>query len=458
MDIGSFKRLSLLFQGYGFSLYLVGGPVRDMYLSRSNGVTSILMDMDMTTDATPDEIIHLLSELGVTYGTKGMAYGTIDFRYERIHCEVTTMRLEFDYDDGRHPKGLHFTTNIHDDLKRRDFTMNAMALSRDGMLIDPFNGRDDLDKCVLRVVGEAQSRLMEDRLRILRAYRFATCLSLTFDENLECAIVDIARTVEPNSLLDGISKERIRSELEKIITSEHAVIGLGLMAKHGLIRPSESVGSGIWMQEVFELLANPNGIGALTHHWKSMDAENRSFIGWMLIGTCRGPWDGTDLSGIESMESAMAHSTDVFRLSKAYNNKLKRLQNAMDCIPDEGTYHFPEEISTWWGRQRMAWFQAVLHLRKGETGLLIDLMVLKTIVSTASEHGCIGEGRGGEGRAMIQHVSDMKSFLSEWFEHYPAHLSEVRTNSESSADPDSLKSRKMTLMKEIWESGGGKSK
>lgn len=189
----------------GYEAYAVGGCVRDSILGREPN------DWDITTSADPYEVKKLFSH---TIDT-GLQHGTVTIMLEHVGYEVTTYRIDGDYEDSRHPKEVTFTKSLEEDLKRRDFTVNAMAYNdRDG-LIDLFHGMDDIQKKMIRCVGNAEERFTEDALRIMRAVRFSAQFGYEIELETKKAIVKLA----PN--LKNISAERIREELIKLLVSEH---------------------------------------------------------------------------------------------------------------------------------------------------------------------------------------------------------------------------------------------
>lgn len=202
----------------GFETYLVGGCVRDELLSREN------YDIDITSQARPDEILEVFKD----YKTIdiGKKFGTIKVILDSCEYEITTMRTENAYDDKRHPSLVYYTDDIYEDLKRRDFTINAMA-KRKGRIIDPFNGKDDLEKKIIRAVGNPYARISEDRLRSLRACRFATVLDFDIDYDLKEAI--------KSQSIDDISKERIQDEINKILLAARPSRGIRILDELNLL-------------------------------------------------------------------------------------------------------------------------------------------------------------------------------------------------------------------------------
>jgi len=190
---------------HGFEAYTVGGCVRDMMLHREPE------DWDITTSAKPLEVKQLFRRTVDT----GIQHGTVTILLDKDHYEITTYRLDGEYEDNRHPKEVSFTASLIEDLKRRDFTMNAMAYNNKEGLIDRFGGMEDLTNGMIRCVGSATERFDEDGLRILRAVRFAAQLGFEIEQDTMKAVC------EKVANLKNISAERIRVELTKILLSDH---------------------------------------------------------------------------------------------------------------------------------------------------------------------------------------------------------------------------------------------
>lgn len=190
---------------HGFEAYAVGGCVRDTMLGR------IPMDWDITTSAKPEQVKELFRH---TIDT-GIQHGTVTVMLEHEGFEVTTYRIDGEYEDARHPKEVQFTSNLLEDLKRRDFTINAMAYNDKDGLVDAFDGVGDLERGVIRCVGAAVERFTEDALRMLRAVRFGAQLGFSIEDETREAIVSLA----PN--IAKVSAERIQIEMVKLLTSGH---------------------------------------------------------------------------------------------------------------------------------------------------------------------------------------------------------------------------------------------
>ena len=190
---------------HGFEAYAVGGCVRDTILGRIPG------DWDITTSALPEQVKSIFRR---TIDT-GIEHGTVTVMIGQEGYEVTTYRVDGDYQDGRHPTSVTFTPSLIEDLKRRDFTINAMAYRPGEGVVDCFDGLRDLENKVIRCVGDPEERFREDALRMMRAVRFSAQLGFTIEDNTKNAIKKMAGN------LRLISKERIQAELLKLITSPH---------------------------------------------------------------------------------------------------------------------------------------------------------------------------------------------------------------------------------------------
>lgn len=189
----------------GYEAYAVGGCIRDSLLGR------IPMDWDITTSALPEQVKKVFDHTVDT----GIAHGTVTVIYKGETFEVTTFRVDGEYADNRHPKSVVFTPSLQEDLKRRDFTINAMAYAEPEGLIDLYGGVIDLRQRIIRCVGEPKERFGEDALRIMRAVRFAAQLDFAIDEKTALAARELAPT------LNNISAERIRDELVKLLISDN---------------------------------------------------------------------------------------------------------------------------------------------------------------------------------------------------------------------------------------------
>jgi len=208
----------------GHDSYIVGGSVRDAVMGRA------VNDWDVATTATPVEIAGVFPKTVLT----GERFGTVTVVLQECQVEVTTFRADGIYADGRHPEEVKFVTRIDEDLSRRDFTINAMAASAQGDIIDPFGGIDDINRKLIRCVGGPNTRFSEDALRMFRALRFSAELGFKIEpETLQAIYANVV-------LAQKISSERIRIELEKVLLSQRPEIA-GEMIKIGLLGKYVSV-------------------------------------------------------------------------------------------------------------------------------------------------------------------------------------------------------------------------
>ena len=202
----------------GHSAYIVGGCVRDLLLGQTPH------DFDVTTSATPQEIISLFEKTIPT----GIKHGTVTVLAENTPIEVTTFRTEGNYTDNRRPDNVQFVKNLREDLSRRDFTVNAMAFNKKDGLQDYFGGKADLENKILRAVGDPKTRFTEDALRILRLFRFASTLNFNIEEKT------LDNALKCSHLLENVSVERIFVELKKTIMGKNFIVFSPLIECGGL--------------------------------------------------------------------------------------------------------------------------------------------------------------------------------------------------------------------------------
>jgi tRNA nucleotidyltransferase (CCA-adding enzyme) len=226
------------FHAAGFKLYLVGGSVRNILLYKEQALQNI-KDWDMTTDATPEQMIKLFPEAFYdnAFGTVGIPNKLLSETEHPGVVEITTFRTERGYTDLRHPSEVKWGKTIEEDLARRDFTMNAIAMELTGeklaintaKLIDLYGGQADIENKIIRAVGDPQVRFKEDALRLMRAVRFAAQLGFQIEEQTLQAIT------QDGALLGAIANERIRDELMKILASDYPYEGIMLLKNTGLL-------------------------------------------------------------------------------------------------------------------------------------------------------------------------------------------------------------------------------
>lgn len=238
-----YKRL----ENAGYEVYFVGGSVRNLLLNKTP------KDWDFTTNATPEDLLSVFPDsfYDNAFGTVGVPLPQVAETEHPGIVEITTYRTEGIYKDHRRPETVSWGKTIEEDLSRRDFTINAIALRFAPLsqgkpsnfeLIDPYDGQSDLKSNIVRAVGNPTERFQEDALRLMRAVRFATQLSFSIEEKTMKALVDNAK------LIEHISGERIRDELLKILASENSYEGIMLMDATGLLQyilPELELGKGV---------------------------------------------------------------------------------------------------------------------------------------------------------------------------------------------------------------------
>ncbi|MFH1188718.1 MAG: CCA tRNA nucleotidyltransferase [bacterium] len=283
----------------GYEAYIVGGSVRDMLLQKHP------KDWDIATNALPEEIQRLFpdSVYENTFGTVGVKTRSNDPTLKVV--EVTTFRTESEYSDSRHPDAVIFTQKIEEDLSRRDFTVNAMALAPDNSIIDPYGGQKDLGREIIRAVGDPTKRFQEDALRLIRAIRFASELGFSLEAQTLQSLKENA------DLLKNITEERIRDEFKKIIMSDGdgPMIGIIRLEQTKLLQyiiPELRIGIGVMQNKhhiytvwehnlrALDYTAHKNysfdvRLAALFHdigkpHTKAGDGENATFYAHEIVG------------------------------------------------------------------------------------------------------------------------------------------------------------------------------
>lgn len=211
-----------VFEKNGFQAYLVGGAVRDICLKKKPS------DWDIATNATPQDVMKMFKFVVPT----GFEHGTVTVHFNKTEIEVTTFRTESGYSDARHPDKINYAATIEEDLARRDFTMNAIAVNlKNGKIVDPYGGQKDIKKRLIRTVGNAHERFMEDGLRPIRALRFASKLGFAIEEK---TYQEISQKDVQNKIT-SISIERFRDEFEKMMLSKKPSVALKLMEETGIL-------------------------------------------------------------------------------------------------------------------------------------------------------------------------------------------------------------------------------
>lgn len=199
MNKSIFNKLSKIFNDHNYRLYMIGGTTRDYLLGLD------VFDYDFVTDATPNEIKQFLPDSDFTFEK----FGAVKIKVDNVKVDVTTLRIEDDYEDYRHPGKIKFTKSIQEDYVRRDFTINAIYIDENFKVIDPSNGVEDLKNKIIRFIGDPEKRIKEDPLRILRAERFSKKLGFNFEEKTKKSIEKL------HYLVEKLNPDKIKQELKK---------------------------------------------------------------------------------------------------------------------------------------------------------------------------------------------------------------------------------------------------
>ena len=277
----------------GYQAYFVGGAVRDLLLKRP------VHDIDIATSALPEEVSLIFKKVVPT----GLKHGTVTVVVDNIPFEITTYRKEGKYTDFRHPEQVFFVNNIEEDLARRDFTMNAMAMDENDHILDPFCGHADISQTLIRTVGNANDRFLEDPLRMLRAIRFAAQLNFTIEEHTWDAMIEHA------SYVQNIAIERIKQELDKILAADAPDIGIQLLYRSQLIYWIKGLNIPPLLQSDYYEIG------------KQMKQSKVSFIRWSI-------WlNGLD---IKEREEAMQH----LKMSKKESLQIRNILQISHILRD----------------------------------------------------------------------------------------------------------------------------
>ena len=300
------------FRENGYDAYAVGGCIRDSVLGREP------KDWDITTNALPS-VIKTLFEKTVDTGLK---HGTVTVVFEGEAFEVTTFRIDGAYEDGRHPSYVEFTGKLEDDLRRRDFTMNAMAWNEEKGIVDPFGGSEDISAGMIRAIGEPADRFREDALRMLRAVRFAAQLGFEIHQRTMEAIRKNCK------LINNVSSERIREELNGIMTAEDPM-KLVLLREAGMMQ--------LILPELEVCFATPQNnphhvYNVGEHTLRSVAAiENDKCLRWAMLlhDTGKAVTRTTDEKGIDHY---YGHPVKSMEIAEAVMKRLKFDKKSMERI------------------------------------------------------------------------------------------------------------------------------
>ncbi|WP_391209002.1 CCA tRNA nucleotidyltransferase [Psychrobacillus sp. L4] len=347
----------------GFEAYVVGGAVRDFI----RGVSA--NDVDVTTNATPNEVKQLFEhtiDVGIEHGTVLVVV--------KESIEVTTFRSEDTYSDYRRPDNVMFVRSLQEDLQRRDFTMNAMALTKKDELIDYFDGRADIKQKLIRAVGDPNKRFSEDALRMLRAIRFSAQLDFSLH-------VKTLEAIEmQHKLISRVSLERVKVELEKIWTSNYVGKGMHLFvtSKLAINFPGdwktyldkwnrflmfENVANG-WT--FFALMQQSNDINTLLNFYKCSNAE-KMHVKQVLLAVeklKKGQWTTYDLFQFkeEVLVAAAYYAEIILDMNTPYEkNDIPRLKAAIPIASSREIAVNGNELMEWKQEKRGPWIKEVLE-------------------------------------------------------------------------------------------------
>lgn len=343
-------------QHHGYEAYIVGGCVRDAVLGRTPS------DWDITTSAKPLQIKSIFQK---TIDT-GLKHGTVIVLMEKEPFEVTTYRIDGTYEDHRRPNDVTFTTNLREDLMRRDFTINAMAYNEKDGLVDMFGGLEDLQAKVIRCVGRADDRFDEDALRMLRAVRFAAQLGFEIDKEAQNAIRRKA------GFLRDISAERIQVELTKLITSDHPE----------MIKTCYELGmTSIFLPEFDEMMATPQNnphhkynVGDHTvEALKNIDGDKVKRLAALLHDVAKPVTRTTDDQGIDHFyghyEKSAEMAETILRRLKYDNHTIKGVKHLIswhDFRWDDETYAGMAKVRRLVSQVGIDYFEPLLDLQRAD--------------------------------------------------------------------------------------------
>lgn len=376
-------------QHYGYEAYIVGGCVRDAVLGKEPA------DWDITTSAKPLQIKSIFQK---TIDT-GLKHGTVTVLMEKEPFEVTTYRIDGEYEDHRRPNDVTFTTNLREDLMRRDFTINAMAYNEKDGLVDLFGGMEDLGKKIIRCVGNPDDRFDEDALRMLRAVRFAAQLGFTIEE----PTMDAIR--RKYSFLKDISAERIQVELTKLLISDHP---------EKLLTAYELGMTRVFLPEFDAMMEtpqnNPHHLYNVGNHTmevvKNIEADKVLRLAALLHDVGKPQTRSTDQKGIDHFydhyEAGGKKAEEILRRLKYDNHTIKSVRHLIewhDYRWEDESYAGMAKVRRMVSKVGIDSFEPLLKLQRadvlGQSSYLQDkkLRILKEVTEIYEEvkknHDCL---------------------------------------------------------------------
>ncbi|MEI4768371.1 CCA tRNA nucleotidyltransferase [Psychrobacillus sp. FJAT-51614] len=347
----------------GFEAYVVGGAVRDFIREVHAN------DVDITTNATPKEVKQLFEhtiDVGIEHGTVLVVLDDT--------IEVTTFRADATYSDFRRPDNVEFVRSLQEDLQRRDFTMNAMAMTKSDELIDYFGGQKDIEKRVIRAVGDPNRRFSEDALRMLRAVRFSAQLDFSLHERTFEAIQSL------HPLIEHVSIERVKAELEKIWTSNYVGRGMQLFVSSKLAEkfPGEwdthlekwnsfkCFGNAANGWTFFALMQQTDGINELLNYYKCSNAE-KAYVKQVLSAVDllrKGYWTTYEIFQFKEdvLIAAVSFGELIFGISSSYTNEsIQQLKKAIPIMSSKEIVVNGNDIMEWKQQKRGPWLKEVIE-------------------------------------------------------------------------------------------------
>lgn len=342
----------------GFEAYFVGGSVRDFLLDRN------IDDVDIATSATPDEVKEIFPKTVDV----GISHGTVVVLYQGESYEVTTFRSESEYDDYRRPNEVTFIRSLEEDLRRRDFTMNAIAMTKSGEIIDPFSGQDAILQKVIKTVGNAEERFHEDALRMMRAVRFVSQLAFAIDDETYSALEN------HRQLLQHIAVERIATEFEKLLLGENYQAALSILLETGIyeylprfqhkyeelasfskikLDPSFSI-EDYWVMILKHLNLKPSNVESFLRSWKQpikLIRRVKRGLSW-LEERLHHNWNLVDLYKAESEIALSTEKLYNLLTGHAVHTNIDELQKQLKSLPIKERSEL--QVS---GQDLMEWFE-----------------------------------------------------------------------------------------------------
>lgn len=347
----------------GFEAFVVGGAVRDFVRNVHAN------DVDVTTNATPSDVKQLFQhtiDVGIEHGTVLIVLN------ETI--EVTTFRSDAKYSDFRRPDEVIFVRSLQEDLKRRDFTMNAMALTKSDEVIDYFNGREDIKKQIIQAVGDPKQRFSEDALRMLRAVRFSAQLNFTLHSSTFEAIQTL------HTLISHVSMERVKVELEKIWASKHVAIGMNLFISTNLAKNFlgdwttyqkswnnfSSFGNAANGWAYFVLMQQPTEVNAILSFYKCSNAEKAHVknVVKAVEQLQKGDWTPYDFFQFteEVLVIAASYAKAIWKKDVPYTEEdIHHMKASIPISTVKDIVVSGHDLMEWTGRKSGPWIREVLE-------------------------------------------------------------------------------------------------